>query len=48
MPTTIMVAGEDAMDKAERTLPSPEYTANDPSTNASATVEQLRAQSTRS
>jgi hypothetical protein len=37
-------AGEDAMDKAERTLPFPEHAANDPSTNAGATVEQLRAQ----
>ena len=35
--------GEDAMDKAERTLPIPEHAANDPSTNAGVTVEQLRA-----
>jgi hypothetical protein len=37
-------AGEDAMDKAERTLPIPEHAANDLSTNISATVDQLRAQ----
>jgi hypothetical protein len=37
-------AGEDAMDKAERTLPIPEHAANDLRTNASASVEQLRAQ----
>lgn len=37
-------AGEDAMDKAERTLPIPEHAANDLSTNAGMTVEQLRAQ----
>jgi hypothetical protein len=37
-------AGEDAMDKAERTMPIPEHAANDLSTNAGATVEQLRAQ----
>jgi hypothetical protein len=37
-------AGEDAMDKAERTLAIPEQAANDPSTNAGVTVEQLRAQ----
>ena len=36
--------GEEAMDKAERTLPNPEHAANDPSTNAGVTVEQLRAQ----
>ena len=36
--------GEDAMDKAERTLPIPEHAANDPSTNAGLTLEQLRAQ----
>ena len=36
-------AGEDAMDKAERTLAIPEHAANDPSTNAGVTVEQLRA-----
>ena len=38
------LAGEDAMDKAERMLAIPEHAANDPSTNADATVEQLRAQ----
>ena len=37
-------AGEDAMDKAERTLPIPEHAANDPGTNAGAPVEHLRAQ----
>jgi len=37
-------AGEDAMDKAERALPIPEHAANDPSTNADVTLEQLRAQ----
>jgi len=37
-------AGEEAMDKAERTLPVPEHAANDVRTNAGATVEQLRAQ----
>src|SRR5436190_1635607 len=37
-------AGEDAMDKAERALPIPEHIANDLSTNAVATVEQLRTQ----
>ena len=37
-------AGEDAMDKAERTLAIPEQAANDPSTNAGVTVEQLQAQ----
>ena len=36
-------AGEEAMDKPERTLPIPEHAANDLSTNAGATVEQLRA-----
>jgi hypothetical protein len=36
--------GEDAMDKAERALPIPEHAANDPSTNASVTLEQLRLQ----
>jgi hypothetical protein len=36
--------GEEAMDKAERTLAIPEHAANDPSTNASVTVEQLRAE----
>ena len=37
-------AGEEAMDKAERTLPVPEHAVSDLSTNAGATVEQLRAQ----
>jgi hypothetical protein len=37
-------AGEEAMDKAERTLPIPEHAANDPRTNAGAPVEHLRAQ----
>ena len=37
-------AGEDAMDKAERTLPIPEHATNDISTNAGVTVEQLRTQ----
>jgi hypothetical protein len=37
-------AGEDALDKAERTLPIPEHAANDLSTNAGMTVEQLRAE----
>jgi hypothetical protein len=32
------------MDKAERTLPIPEHAASDLSTNAGATVEQLRSQ----
>ena len=32
------------MDKAERTLAIPEQAANDPSTNAGVTVEQLQAQ----
>ena len=32
------------MDKAERALAIPEHAANDPSTNAGATVEQLRTQ----
>jgi hypothetical protein len=36
--------GEDAMDKAERALAIPEQAANDPSTNANATLEQLRSQ----
>jgi hypothetical protein len=36
--------GEDAMDKAERALPIPERDANDPSTNADMSFEQLRAQ----
>ena len=37
-------AGEDAMDRAERMLAIPEHAANDPSTNAGETVEQLRTQ----
>ena len=37
-------AGEDAMDRAERMLAIPEHAANDPSTNAGETLEQLRAQ----
>src|SRR5258708_32844273 len=37
-------AGEDAIDKAERTLPVPAHAAKDISTNAGVTVEQLRAQ----
>jgi hypothetical protein len=36
--------GEEAMDKAERALPIPEHAANDLSTNAGVTVEQLRVQ----
>jgi hypothetical protein len=36
-------AGE-AMDKAERAFPVPEHAVRDLSTNAGATVEQLRAQ----
>ena len=36
-------AGEDAIEKAERALPIPEHAANDPSTNAGAPVEHLRA-----
>jgi hypothetical protein len=36
--------GEDTMDKAERALPIPEHAANDLSTNADVTLEQLRAQ----
>jgi len=36
--------GEDAIDKAERALAIPEQGANDPSTNADVTLEQLRAQ----
>jgi hypothetical protein len=32
------------MDKAKRTLPIPEHAANDPSTNAGVSVEQLRTQ----
>ena len=37
-------ACEEAMDKAEKMLAIPEHAANDPSTNAGVTVEQLRAQ----
>jgi len=37
-------AGEEAMDKAERTLPIPGHAANDPSTNAGVTVEHLRTE----
>jgi hypothetical protein len=37
-------AGEEAMDKAERTTPIPEHATNDLATNVSATVDQLRAQ----
>ncbi len=37
-------AGEDAIDKAERTLPVPAHAAKDVGTNAGVTVEQLRAQ----
>ena len=37
-------AGEDAMDKAGRALPIPGQAANDPSTNADVTLEQLRSQ----
>ena len=40
-------AGEEAMDKAERTLPIPEHAAKDISTNAGVTVEQLRGQLTQ-
>jgi len=36
--------GEEAMDKAERALPIPEHAANDLSTNAGVTAEQLRVQ----
>ena len=36
--------GEDALDKAERAHPLPGHAINDLSTNAGATVEQLRAQ----
>jgi hypothetical protein len=38
------LAGEGAMDKAERALAIPEHAANDLSTNAGVTIEQLRAQ----
>jgi hypothetical protein len=34
--------GEDAMDKAERALPIPEHAANDLSSNADVTLEQLQ------
>jgi hypothetical protein len=37
-------SGEDAIDKAERTLAVPEHAANDLSTNAGMTVDQLRDQ----
>jgi hypothetical protein len=37
-------AGEEAMDKAERTHAIPEHAAKDPSTTAGVAVEQLRAQ----
>jgi hypothetical protein len=37
-------AGEDAMDKAERALSIPEHAANDPSTNADMTLQELRVQ----
>jgi hypothetical protein len=37
-------AGEDAMDKAERTLRIPEHAAKDTSTDVGATVDKLRAQ----
>jgi len=37
-------AGEDAMDKAETTLAIPEHAANDPSTNADMTLQELRVQ----
>jgi hypothetical protein len=37
-------AGEDAIDRAERALAIPEQAANDPSTNADVTIEQLRTQ----
>ena len=37
-------AGEEAMDKAERTLPIPAHAAHDPGTNAGTTVEHLRAE----
>jgi hypothetical protein len=36
--------GEDAMHKAERAMPIPEYAASAPATNAAVTVEQLRGQ----
>jgi hypothetical protein len=37
-------AGEDAMQKAERVVSIPEHAANNLTTNAGTTVEQLRAQ----
>jgi hypothetical protein len=37
-------ASEDAIDRAERALAVPEHAAADPSTNASMTVDELRAQ----
>ena len=36
--------GEDAIDKAERSLALPEHAANDLSTNAGMTVDELREQ----
>ena len=36
--------GEDAIDKAERSLAVPEHAATDPSTNAGMTVDELRDQ----
>jgi hypothetical protein len=38
------LAGEDAMDKAERALPIPVHATNNPSTNADVTGQQLRIQ----
>ena len=37
-------AGEEAMDKAERTLPIPEHAASDLATNAGMAVTELRGQ----
>jgi len=37
-------AGEEAMDKAERTVPIPEHAANDLATNAGMTIAELRGQ----
>jgi hypothetical protein len=37
-------AGEDAMDKAERTMPIPEHAASHLATNAGMTVTELRGQ----
>ncbi len=37
-------AGEDAMDRAERSIPIPEHAANDLATNVGATVTELRGQ----